>query len=79
MGDPKRVLNCKKANKIGVSRAMAGNPWPGKTRESSPETLINRGLKNPKHGKHASRVGDGSNTVRDIEVHHTAILKSWKR
>jgi hypothetical protein len=35
-------------------------------------------FKNPKHDKRASWVGDGSNTVRDIEVHHTAILKSWK-
>jgi hypothetical protein len=44
------------------------NPSRGKSRESSPETLINRGLKNPKHGKHASQVGDGYLTVRGSEV-----------
>jgi hypothetical protein len=34
----------------------------------SSETLINRDFKNPKHGKHASQVGDGYLTVRDSEV-----------
>jgi len=34
----------------------------------SSETLINRGLKNPNYGKHASQVRDGLNTVRDFEV-----------
>jgi hypothetical protein len=33
-----------------------------------PKTLINRGLKNPTYGKHASQVGDGLNTVFDFEV-----------
>jgi len=34
----------------------------------SSETLINRDFKNPKHGKHASQVGDGYLTVLDSQV-----------
>jgi hypothetical protein len=33
-------------------------------------------IKNPKRDKHASWVGDGLNTVREVEVRHTANLKS---
>jgi hypothetical protein len=39
---------------------------------------INSGLKNPKHGKHASQVRDGLNTVRDFEVLISLGLKSRK-
>jgi hypothetical protein len=65
---PKRVLNCKKANKIGVSRAMVGNDAPGNHSKAGPKSPYIWAIKNLKHGKRASQVRDGLNTVRDFEV-----------
>jgi len=40
--------------RVGLKILAAGNP-----ENRHPQILINKGLKNPKHGKHASHVRDG--------------------
>jgi hypothetical protein len=49
--------------RVGLKILVAGNP-----ENRQPKTLINRGLKNTKHGKRASCIGDGYLTVLDFEV-----------
>jgi restriction endonuclease S subunit len=68
IGTTKRHPNRGKPSKIGPSRARIGNPGPGETRKSSAKNPYKQGLKNQKHGKHASWVGDGYLTVRGSEV-----------
>jgi len=74
---PKQLLNCGKPNETRAFMSIPRNRGPGELPEKPATGMpINRGLKNPKRYKRASWVGDGLNTVREVEVRHTANLKS---
>jgi hypothetical protein len=54
--------------KQGLCEHQAGNCLPGKCPKTGPENPYKQGLQNPKHGKHASQVGDGYLIVLAFEV-----------
>jgi hypothetical protein len=69
VGGLKRLLNRLKVPKTRDETSIRPKTLAPQTLGTqSSETLINRDFKNPKHGKHASQVGDGYLTVRDSEV-----------
>jgi len=54
-GGSERAINCREPNETGAFMGIARNAWgPEMLGAQTRKTLINTGLQNTKHGKHAS-------------------------